>query len=189
MTNQQKNYLYSLQIYHRKRVKNYRKKFHESQLITIISGIETIERENRFFVWRIIEYILLIFRWIQHYYLGKPLINYSIGKYQLKLNLILSDLLIEYEINKKQIIIPNKIPIRVLLALIYRANNYYCIEGILKSKFDFNWNKLQTKQIEELSHYYSRNIEFKGDFNYFSILRMLYNQEFEEIFEEANNFS
>lgn len=188
MNNYQINYLYSLQLNYKKLVKKYKYKFPRSKLVKIIAGIETIERENRFFLWRFIEYLILMYSWTMHYFLGKPLINYSIGKYQLKINLILNYKYIDYKMNKKEIIMPYKISFRLLWELIFLSNNYHCMENVLKSKFDFKWTQLIDEQIEEVALFYSRNIKFEGCFNYFSILKTLYNQEC-SAFEEASNFS
>ncbi len=169
------NYYFDIKNQYHKNLNLSSKKNNGSQLNKIIAGISAIERYNRIILWRLFEYIALILNYLKHITFESPLINYSIGSYQIKIEYILQQCNIEYSKYRKLIYLKNKLTIKEFVRVIYLSNKYITIESCLKKNFGFNdWDKLNRTQIKEIALFYSRNIEFDGMFNYFTILYCLY---------------
>ena len=95
MTNTFKNYTYTLQ-------NKFAKSLPMNNYNRIVTAIMIIETDNRSLFWRIIEYIASL-RDLSLYKTRKCLVNYSIGKYQLKISMILDYMKINYSTKGKRI--------------------------------------------------------------------------------------
>lgn len=188
MTNSQLNYIHNLLIKHKRKLRNNVKKNPtDSELTKIITAFEIIESDNRFIVWRLIEYTAVLFNWLLHLFLNRPIVNFSIGKYQLKINLVLEDLKLDHRVEDKEIEMKSKLNLGDIIKIISLSNNYSCFERILRSKFNLNWDQLASYELEKVALFYSRNIEFKGAFNYYIVLKTLYyNSDYEPFGKDSD---
>jgi hypothetical protein len=156
-------------------MKSLRKEHKDFKILPIIAIIEIIERENRFFIWRFFEYLFSLFNYVLYKLLGQPLINYSIGRYQIKIEYILEYKKIEYVKQSKKLFLLKNLRFHNFIEIITCSNKLTCIESTLKSKFtDYDWANLTEENLKNLALFYSRNIEFIDNFNYFTIMKELY---------------
>lgn len=156
-------------------MKKLKEKHNDLTILPVLASIEIIERENRFFIWRFFEYTFFILNYALYRIAGQPLINYSIGKYQIKIEYILEYKKIEFKKKSKKIFPLNSLRLYDFLEIIIYSNEIKCIESILRSKFTtYVWDSLTEDNIKKLALFYSRNIEFVDDFNYFTIMKELY---------------
>ncbi len=175
LNNSKINYINNLKLKFAKKMKKLRKEHKNLDILPILAGIEIIERENRFFMWRFFEYLFFTINYALYRLVKKPLINYSIGKYQLKVEYILEYKKIGFRKESKNLFLLENLSLRDFLEIIACSNAIVCLESILQLKFiNFNWSRLTEDNIKKLALFYSRNIEFIDDFNYFTILKELY---------------
>ncbi len=137
--------------------------------------IKIIEKENRQLIWRLIEYVMcgidLIF--FQHRH---TLTDYSVGRYQIKISLMLDFYNIEFSKKNKTLILNKDLKSLSLFSCLKKVNDEKVIEEIIKKEFSIDsLNNLNEHQIYDIALFYSRNIEFVGDLNYYVILSYLYN--------------
>ncbi|MDD2480677.1 MAG: hypothetical protein PHC44_08700 [Lutispora sp.] len=175
MNHAQQNYINDLKYKYKKRLSYLSKEYNDMPSLSIITGIEVIERNNRFLIWRLIEYLYLSIYFILHRISGYPIKNYSIGKYQLKVEYLFELKQICFRKTNKNLFLSKNLTFKSFIDVIMASNKTNCMRDILEAKFfTFNWNNLSKENIEEIALFYSRNIVFCGDFNYFSILEALY---------------
>lgn len=166
--------------------KNYSKLFHKQtqSFDRIVSAIQVIETYNRSIIWRCIEYIFVIFE-LSRINRTNRLTNYSIGKYQIKISMILDYFKIEYRMNKKAINLEKFFSRKMLIKAIRECNNSEVVKSTLQAKFpEYNLKDLEYEQLKKLALYYSRNIEFKGVVNYLNVLEYLYYYKYDDLVEK-----
>lgn len=171
--------------------KKYSKLFnkHRHDFDRIVSAIQVIETYNRFIIWRCIEYIVVIFE-LSGINKTNRLTNYSIGKYQIKISMILDYFGIEYRINKKVIYLGKDFSRKRIIKAIRACNNSEIVKSTLRVNFpEYNFMDLGYEQLKELALYYSRNIEFKGVVNYLNVLEYLYYYKYDDLVKVNNNNS
>lgn len=96
MINKEKNIIIELQSQYYKALAN-KQKHSNKKYIRLLLAIETIERFNRIWIWRLVEYTVLISTLLQNNLFGKAITDYSVGKFQLKIYIILDMLGIRYQ--------------------------------------------------------------------------------------------
>jgi hypothetical protein len=175
MNNVYQNYYSDMKRQYNKIIELYYSENIDSQLLVIIAGILTIEKCNRIILWRFFEYIAIVIMFLRYKFFRIPIINYSIGIYQIKIEYILQYCKINYLKCKKHILLKDNLSVKELIRIIYLSNKFITIEDCLRNQFSYdNWHNLSKEQIKDVALYYSRNVEFKGDLNYYTILYSLY---------------
>lgn len=143
---------------------------HNSRILS--SVIESIERFNRPYMWRLIEYVVFFFQALSNRY---KITNYSIGRYQLKVNYILDHHHIEYEMVNKIISFETKMSISSIIHIILASNQEEVLINLICMKFsDFNIDALSEDELKAIFLFYSRNIEFDEGPNYYTFGKKLY---------------
>ncbi|MDR2596464.1 MAG: hypothetical protein LBC76_03995 [Treponema sp.] len=169
LTNKERELLSSLQ-------NKYNKKFCSSLgfVDRVILAIEIIEKEHRNIVWRFFEYIYLGYSFIFCCVNNNQIKNISIGKYQIKINIILDYLNIEYTLDGKNIkMLEHRLPVQ---ALIFKNRNNKMVLYRLIERKGFNFFHEKIIYLEKLKYFiqeYSGNLSFNEDFNYFFVLKEL----------------
>ena len=140
----------------------------------LISAILVIENLNRSILWRLLEYIAVLYEIIFHKYIT----NYSIWRCQVKISMIFDYYNIEYKTYGKYLYYKRVSKLR-LIFLLFKDNYIPIIKNALYSKFgEIDMNNLNYKELEDIALYYSRNLEFNDEINYYSIIRHLYYDSF-----------
>jgi len=141
----------------------------------VILAIEIIEESHRNIIWRFFEYIYFFISFVFGYlYKKNKFCNISIGKYQLKIALILDYLNINYIIIKKSILI--KTIDKSLFLSIYKNRNNKLILNNLIEREEFCFCNKGITILNKLEYFilvYSGNISFNFSFNYLYVVKEL----------------
>jgi hypothetical protein len=146
-------------------------------LINLISALMAIETTNRRIIWRLSEYILLLFEVLYFGKLSCCYTNSSIGHFQMKIATILRRLDIPFELRRKTIVSSRYLSIRDVVRVIRSANDPNLLAWHLMTHF--SPAILDHPSMDELNRFaleYSGNKSFDGPLNYFSALQYLLNQ-------------
>lgn len=175
LNNAQMNYMTDLEeLYIKCNIRN-SKNHYESDLVRIITAIEAIERSNRIMLWRFLEYIFLVLNYFVHVVTKCPIKNITIGVYQIKIECILEQIGINHLVSQKEIITAKRLSLEEFNKVINHSSKYQTVEKMLLNKFiRHQWKSLSDQEIYHIALYYSGNIEFKDEFNYYYVLKNLY---------------
>lgn len=166
------NYLYDLEQNYFKIAQTKPLKFYR-----LYSAILTIEEANRSKLWRTIEYIVCFFEVL----CKKHITNYSIWRCQVKISMIFDFYNVDYRISGKQIFYKG-VSKRQILNMLFRDKYIDVITKIFQVEFGrIDTYNLEPDTLEEIALFYSRNIEFTGELNYFSALKHLYFSAYEKL--------
>lgn len=141
----------------------------------IICAIEAIERYHRNYIWRTVEYLILLSFFLNPRNHSFVIRNLSIGPFQLKIHIILDYLGVHYYVRQKNIHIPNNNTPRYCL-LLSLSRNPVVIESMLYSYGIVN-DSLSQNSLERFLLDYSRNISFSQNLNYLSVVNSLLNTD------------
>ncbi|MCB2339101.1 hypothetical protein [Clostridium estertheticum] len=175
MNNYQENYIFDLQFRYNRKLNRYYEKHGKRKVLKLIIAIEVIETENRVLLWRICEYLSLVSVYIIHLFINTPLINFSIGRFQIKLEHLFDVLNIKYFKYEKKLYLNKRISPFRFIKVIQLSNKYYVVEDVLKIWFpQYDVDELTLKDLEDITLAYSGNDEWNGEINYFSVMKKLY---------------
>lgn len=143
----------------------------------LYSAILTIEKSNRSKLWRIIEYVACFFEVL----CKKHITNYSIWRCQVKISMIFDFYNVDYCISGKRIFYKG-LSKKQILNMLFRDKYIDVIANILNAEFGKIYtHNLNSDNLEAIALFYSRNIEFNGELNYFSVLKHLYFSGYEKL--------
>ena len=138
----------------------------------LTKAIRVIEMENRRSVWRFCEYIICGFELL---FRRNKVTDYSIGKYQMKISLLLDYYGVRYKKTEKTLCIENYNELSSKLNLILECNNEHIVYKVISVKFEgLDLNNLTDSELHDIALFYSRNVAFQGDLNYYEALKFLY---------------
>jgi hypothetical protein len=140
----------------------------------VILAIEIIERSHRNIVWRFFEYVYLCLSFVSYRLNNNHFDNISIGKYQLKISLILNYINIEYTLDRKSLKILDY-KWSNLISIFKNRNNKKVLYNIIKKdEFSFFYDRnVDSEKLKFFIQHYSGNLPFDEDFNYFFVLKEL----------------
>ena len=141
----------------------------------LVVALEIIERANRTLVRRIGEYGFLVLNLLFHKLLNLPLMNISIGIYQVKLAHVFDFLDIQYEKRAKQLAVHPRTPLSTLLSVLLLANQPHTVDWILSRRFQaFKWDRLMDSELQQVATFYSGSVTFGERLDYLYVLKQLY---------------
>lgn len=136
----------------------------------LISALLVIEKFNRPLIWRIAEYVACIYEVL----FKKYITNYSIWKCQVKISMILDFYDLKYEMCGKRLYY-SRTTKRQLFRILLKDRYLGVIKNALYRKFgNIDICNLEYNMLKNITLYYSRNNEFKGDLNYLIVIQHLY---------------
>jgi len=170
------NYLFDLSIRFTRflKVNNYIISNNIESLIIIIKFIEMFHRN---IIWRVFEYSFLFLLITANALFKTPLRNYSIGIYQIKINLLFDLLNINYSLINKYIY---SYSIPSFLILYNMSNNSEVLKNIICYRFPrIDPNELDYNDFFDILLFYSRNNEFYFNINYYNVAKYLHSENVE----------
>ena len=90
--------------------------------------------------------------------------------------MILDYMKIDYDLIDKKILVNGTFKLKSKAELFTNRNSYEMVKNSIIERFpDYNLDQLSEKELCDIALFYSRNIEFIGELNYYTVLRHLYN--------------